>query len=170
MPKLITKEWTFVDKTSWGPGPWQDEPDKIQWEDKSTGLPCMIRRSPASGGLCGYVGIPSDHPYHGKSFSDLDDISVHGGLTYSAFCQTTETGAPSELGICHITEEKDQTWWLGFDCGHCFDHSPKFSADLKDFISAEHLISDVGQVYRDMPYVTAETADLAKQLNEATNA
>jgi hypothetical protein len=49
-----------VDKTGWGDGPWQSEPDKKQWQDEATGLPCMILRGP-SGSWCGYVGV---HPYH----------------------------------------------------------------------------------------------------------
>jgi hypothetical protein len=26
---MQTKEWTFTDKTTWGEGPWSNEPDKI---------------------------------------------------------------------------------------------------------------------------------------------
>ena len=31
------KTWTTDVKSAWGPGPWQDEPDKEQWEDPATG-------------------------------------------------------------------------------------------------------------------------------------
>jgi hypothetical protein len=47
--------WTFVDKRKWGPGPWMDEPDKIQYPDPETGLPCLAVRGPL-GSWCGYVG------------------------------------------------------------------------------------------------------------------
>ncbi len=40
-------EYRTVDKTGWGEGPWQSEPDKRQWQDEATGLPCLIVRGPA---------------------------------------------------------------------------------------------------------------------------
>lgn len=56
------REWRFVDKSTWGPGPWADEPDKVQWQDETTGLPCMVRRgSPEIGVWCGYVGVAEGH-------------------------------------------------------------------------------------------------------------
>jgi hypothetical protein len=49
-------------KSEWGTGPWQDEPDDVQWVDKATKLPCWIKRNMhVTGSLCGYVGVPSYH-------------------------------------------------------------------------------------------------------------
>ena len=62
------KTWTTMDKASWGPGPWQDEPDKEQFADEVTGYACLIKRNPA-GALCGYVGVPEGHPWHGSGYS-----------------------------------------------------------------------------------------------------
>ena len=31
----------------------------------------------------GYVAVPSANKYHGMSYFDIDDISVHGGITFS---------------------------------------------------------------------------------------
>ena len=56
-----------VDKSQWGDGPWQSEPDKIQWQDAATGLPCLIVRGPV-GALCGYVGVPKTHPAYGLHY------------------------------------------------------------------------------------------------------
>jgi hypothetical protein len=64
-----TIEYRTTDKTEWGAGPWQDEPDKRQWTDAVTGLPCLIVRGPI-GALCGYVGVSSDHPLHGREYDD----------------------------------------------------------------------------------------------------
>lgn len=64
---METKEYRTIDKDGWGPGPWQDEPDKRQWQDEATGLPCLIVRGP-SGALCGYVGISKEHPAFGLSY------------------------------------------------------------------------------------------------------
>jgi len=58
------REWRTVDKAAWPAGPWHDEPDKRQWRDPETGFPCMVVRS-SSGNLCGYVGVPLDHPLYG---------------------------------------------------------------------------------------------------------
>ena len=41
---METIDYRTVDKTTWGAGPWQDEPDKKQWRDE-TGFPCLIVRN-----------------------------------------------------------------------------------------------------------------------------
>lgn len=125
-----------------GPGPWDHEPDKIQWSDDATGLPCLIVRGPL-GALCGYVGVPEGHPWYGVEFSAVN-AEVHGGLTYSSPCQHGGK-------ICHVPEpgEPDNVWWLGFDCAHLGDLTP--GAYLDD------------GTYRDVGYVTRETAHLAQQ-------
>ncbi len=85
MPKI---EYRTIDKSSWGLGPWQDEPDKVQWTDPETGLPCLIKRVEHSGHLCGYVGVGPDHPLHGRTGYDKEGLlSVHGGITFNDSCQ-----------------------------------------------------------------------------------
>ena len=37
-------------------GPWRDEPDKLSWIDKATGMPCIILRA-RLGTLSGYVAV-----------------------------------------------------------------------------------------------------------------
>lgn len=54
----------------------------------------------------GYVGIPKDHKYYGKTYDELH-IDCHGGLTYSNNALSWQ-------------EDKD-VWWVGFDCAHCWD-------------------------------------------------
>ena len=81
---MRTLEWRTKDKSAWGPGPWQEEPDKRQWQDEATGLPCLIVRN-NGGALCGYVGVPKGHPDHGKDY-DAVDVDVHGGLTFADTC------------------------------------------------------------------------------------
>lgn len=49
---MQTISYTTKDKSTWGDGPWQHEPDKMQYEDPDTGLPCLIVRN-AVGALCG---------------------------------------------------------------------------------------------------------------------
>ena len=64
------KTWITMDKSGWGPGPWWDEPDKEQWADPKTGLPCLIKRN-HFGSLCGYVGVREGHPWHGKNYDGI---------------------------------------------------------------------------------------------------
>lgn len=157
---MKTKEWyTIPDKVDWGEGPWLSEPDKRQWEDPETGLPCMIKRHPRFGNLCGYVGVPEGHPWYRKDW-DAVDVSVHGGLTYAAHCEE----GPEEIAICHVPEpgEPDNVWWLGFDCAHAWDLMPGLEASYKGVgIPSPH-----GGTYRHLGYVEAECARLAKQIRQ----
>lgn len=150
---METREYRNCDKSEWGDGPWMNEPDKLQWQDDATGLPCLIvRNSHMTGSLCGYVGLPSNHPDAGKGYDDVD-VEVHGGLTYSDFCQPH---ADESIGICHVPApgESDRVWWLGFDCSHAFDLSPAMRAFSRPD----------GDVYRDIDYVKGQVTHLAAQL------
>lgn len=153
------------DKAEWADGPWQHEPDKRQWQDEETGLPCLIVRGPY-GAWCGYVGISEGHPLFKKDYSGLYDIDVHGGLTFSNGCQHSDDEG---YGVCHLPDEgePDNVWWLGFDCSHASDLSPGMEA-LRRKHFPEHLNTELPEeyrdVYRDIDYVTAEVRSLAKQL------
>lgn len=81
---MKTLKFTTVDKSSWGEGQWGQEPDKMQFMDEATGLPCLIVRNRV-GSLCGYCGVSSGHPLFEKVYNDAD-VSVHGGLTFAGFC------------------------------------------------------------------------------------
>jgi len=152
---MKTIEYTTIDKSKWGDGPWQNEPDKKQWLDTDTGLPCLIVRN-YHGFLCGYVGVTEGHPAFKKHYEDID-VEVHGGLTFSDFCQES-------ADICHIVEpgENDRVWWIGFDCDHCFDFSPRRSA----MYGIRYHDHDKFAQYRDINYVSSEVKSLAKQLAE----
>jgi hypothetical protein len=65
---MKTREYRTIDKSAWADGPWHHEPDKRQWQDPETGLFCLIVRTPLSGGLCGYVAVPPEHPAHGLHY------------------------------------------------------------------------------------------------------
>lgn len=151
-------DWTFVDKQGWGEGPWQDEPDKIQWTDTETGLPCLIVRGP-HGALCGYVGVDSDHPLYNTDYFNGPHLDVHGGLTFSDFCREN-----TEHGICHVTEpgDPDPVWWLGFDCAHSGDICPKYN----EYEFLESLKGNFGETYKPISYLKDQCRKLAAQLAE----
>lgn len=143
-----------IDKSNWGPGPWMDEPDHVQWQDEATGLPCLAHRNKFSGNWCGYVGVAEGHPYFEQSYEELD-ASVHGGLTFADFCAEN---TPEGEGICHVPGEgePEKVWWFGFDCAHLYDLSPGTKMPIFD-----------GEVYRNLNYVKEECQRLAAQLGEA---
>lgn len=155
-------EYRTIDKSQWGEGPWQNEPDKIQWQDEETGYPCLIHRS-HMGFLCGYVGLQSTHPLYGQHYDKAQDCEVHGGLTYGAGCMHTDD---ESHGICHKPEagEPDNVWWLGFDCGHIFDFNPYMEIHYKELGIDRKPFFDERMEYRDIAYVTSECQKLAKQL------
>jgi hypothetical protein len=144
-------EYKTRDKSGWGDGPWQSEPDKIQWQDAATGMPCLIVRNPV-GALCGYVGVAPSHPAFGHS-PDEPDVSVHGGLTFAEGC----SHGNEAHSICHVPGdgEPDNVWWFGFDCAHAGDLCPGMPTYVKPF---------GGESYRDVAYVMEQCQRLAEQL------
>ena len=130
-----------------GPGPWQDEPDRVEW--RFEGFACLMVRQPDQGHWCGYVGLPPGHPWHGK---DPDDAQVHGGITY---------GSPCEGVVCHVPQpgEPDEVWWLGFDCAH--------SGDLSPGSMQRYGWPPMSGTYKDRAYVEREVEQLARQAAEA---
>lgn len=155
------------------PGPWDDEPDRMQWTDEATGLVCLARRQPNSGHWCGYVGVDAEHPLNGKGYSEcwlaepcgdvycdhgpMYLVDVHGGITYADGCDDD----PTE-GVCHLPEpgEPDHLWWFGFDCAHYCDLRP--AAPLLPGFTDDH--DDLSLTYRTLDYVRSECARLAAQL------
>ena len=162
---MIAREWTNVDKAAWGDGPWQEEPDKVQWVDPATDLDCLMVRAPMTGAWCGYVGVPPGHPAHGKDYQSVD-VVAHGGLTYADTCQED---AVEGFGVCHIPlpGREPDVWWLGFDCAHAFDLAPAHRARMRERDLPAHLLDSmaVTEVYRDRTYVAMVVETLAAQLH-----
>ncbi len=164
---MTCKELKWIDKSGWGEGEFQNEPDKLEWVDEATGYPCLIVRQHRHGALCGYVGVTEIHPWFGinynQSFSgDEDDydttpellINVHGGLTYSDFCQENN----KEHAVCHTsTSQEDRVFWFGFDCVHWGDLSPAYGRFMP---------KSTGDIYRNIEYVKREVRSLAQQLHK----
>jgi hypothetical protein len=120
--------------------PWDAEPSKEAGEVDS--FPTRIVRHPSMKHLCGYVGVPSDHPLFGAHYDAVpfdDDGYPHGGLTYA------DNHAPNE--------KPDGQWWFGFDCAHAGDFVPGIDRwpESKD-------------QYRDIEYVRREVKQLAASL------
>lgn len=92
---------------------------------------------------CGYVAVPMGHPLFGKRYQQIeDDISVHGGLTFSS---------DSELTHNYPAYSKEPVTWFGFDCAHI--------GDQFGFLSREG-------VRRSTEFVVNQCESLASQLKE----
>lgn len=153
----LTKEMKLK---KWGPGPWVDEPDHVEW--RHNGMPCIMHRQPSSGHWCGYVGVEPGHPWHGEysavQVDDDDDCwgtaaereaTVHGGVTYERACDI-------KSGVCHVAQpgEPEDVTWIGFDCAHSGDYTPNNYPrwPMRGY-----------ETYKAAGYVKAETERLADQ-------
>ena len=162
---METKEYRTFDKSVWGDGPWLTEPDKMQWQDEATGLPCLIvRNTRVTGALCGYVGVAEGHPDFEKGYDNVE-VEVHGGLTFAAFCtQSDDEGSH----ICHKPSpgEPDHVWWLGFDCSHSGDIAPAMEARYrKSPLGPTMYGAGWEETYKGFGYVKAEVTRLAAQIH-----
>jgi len=158
---MKTIQYREMDKSNWSDGPWQNEPDKIQFEYKN--FPCLIVRN-RFGALCGYVGVEENHWAFKKGWDDLN-LNVHGGITFTDFCQNGDECS----SICHKVEqeENDCVWWIGFDCAHGGDYYPEMSRAISIIEKfgefSEYGFSRLG-TYKDMEYVKHEIYELVEQL------
>lgn len=153
------------------------EGDRRDWT--AHGLPCRMYRN-RSHAWCGYVGVPKDHPWFGKSYSDRveaperllkRDIDVDKVGAINLLCSSMSED-DLKAGICDIVllidvhggltysdnrcpgHDDEGLWWFGFDCSHCDDVSPRYDRD------GEH-----GKVYRTADWVGRECESLAAQLS-----
>ena len=158
-----------VDKSDWGPGEWQDEPDRVDFV--AFGFACFALRHAQHGHWCGYVGVPREHALYGKTYDQIRTLQVHGGVDYAAACDPP---------ICHVAPEgmPDDVWWIGFDAGHTWDKSPGRDARMRKMAAdSRHegldsaadaferaMMPTRPEVYRNLYYVRNQIQSLAAQL------
>ena len=86
----------------------------------------------------GYVAVPPQNKYHGRSIEDMEDFEVHGGITFSGPATYPDkingkkikkeyVGKRSKLlekaeFITDNTEIGDDWWIFGFDTAHWGDN------------------------------------------------
>jgi len=143
-------------RENWAPGPWDNEPDRVDWVH--AGLACLIVRAPV-GALCGYVGVGPTHPwYHGPRTEKGPERptpilggtwrpSAYGLCALRPPCAESCDHTPESLlrvhggitysgvcqgHICHVTQPgmPEHLFWYGFDCGHFLDVIPGMDAML----------------------------------------
>ena len=117
-------------------------------------FPCSIYKHDSLGHLCGYIGVPTSHPWYGKDYDEVE-ADVHGGLTYfgseklhfrpsrersdylreHSLAKDWDDEEYSRLPRWDIEERAEafphntglDVWWLGFDCAHLGDSVPGVS-------------------------------------------
>lgn len=146
----------------WGSGKWVEEPDCAEFIHM--GILCKIHRvckeefdeSMFGGHFCGYAQVPTHIVEHfDKIILGLSEVPLkflpHGGITYS--------------------KQKNDGYWVGFDCAHSRDLIPSLDffekkdpqiVVMRDFL--DDLDKEDSAYYRDFQYVLAETKLLAEQL------
>lgn len=126
---------------------WTGEPDN----DTGTfaGFDWELKRNHEMGFWLGYVNVPYGHPWYGKEYDTLEDVAVHGGVTYA--------------------QHDGLEWRIGFDCGHAWDVSPKMSEILDPFMalagSVERLQGSgpFQSTYKDIAFARGQAVRLCEQ-------
>jgi hypothetical protein len=168
---METKSYTTLDRQElgWPSGEWDTEPDKVQWQDQDTGLPCLAIRHAYFGNWNGYVGVHASHPWYGVEREKIH-VHVHGGLSYHGFSDPPEEEA---WGICYVPGpgEDPQIWWFGFDCNRGWDLSPLEllrEQEMRDWDPWLAVMRSLGiamdRQYRTLAYVQKQCCLLAVQL------
>ncbi len=181
----------YIDRSTWGSGEWDNEPDRKCWMHH--GVPCLILRHPTVGHLCGYIGLLPDHPWHKKHYNAID-AECHGGLTsaspsnplypkyqFLSDCKTQEEEGFRDALLADATDAVSravyQDWLLEHDrdqeadlvrdylklwwIGFDCNHAWDISPGMRAIIS-NYPINPRDQ-YRNIRYVTDEVTSLAEQ-------
>jgi hypothetical protein len=148
------------DKKNWGNGPWQNEPDREEFEYRN--YRCSIKRHPL-GHLCGYVTIGAEEVKL-LDEDDREDFQVHGGITYNK------------------ENKEDGTVTIGFDCAHSSDILPSINScnrnldiicyhfpDLYYLLKIkEAFLLEFKPTYKNIEFVRNELHKLVDQIIEET--
>ena len=74
----------------------------------------------------GYVAVPPEHPLHGVNYNDVDNIEVHGGLTFSNSMEEIKADGWHDdtecIGFDSFDDIPKDYWVFGFDTAHAYDN------------------------------------------------
>lgn len=130
------------------------------------GYPCVVLFMPMAF-RNGYVGLPKESKFYQKEY-DFVPVDCHCGLTYAS------------SGLYGQTDK--DTWWIGFDCGHCCDGfdlekaNEYFKNDketqqcltmMKDYhsmLNAEHEFRTLDYVKENCRHIVEQIIELEKEI------
>jgi hypothetical protein len=121
-----------------------NEEDLVFFDFKD--FPCIIARGYITGALNGYIAIKKNSSFLAyMNYDNITDfISVHGGFTF-----TSEGGKDIWY---KYDDERNELFWIGFDCGHTFDFTP--------------YVPSFQGTYKDINYVKNEIESVVDQLEK----
>lgn len=132
-------------RENWGAGPWEQEPDKVTWVDPETDLDCMIVRN-HHGVLCGYVGVPRTHPWHGVAYNGC--VNKHAPKTLAKrqaeaketleAAITTEDENHIKLAQMMVDSISNDGWMTTMDRWDCTDYSHEPRCDTPEGVINVH--------------------------------
>ena len=133
-----------------------DRPDDVLSRGSHLGFQFRVIHN-GHGIRCGYVRLPAGHPWHGLSYDDID-ADCHGCLTFAAHDRPC---------IQEDSQQADDGYWIGFDCGHAWDArdwslptEPGFIELIKPL---DDKYPDRDRTIRTTEYVEAECRSLCEQ-------
>jgi hypothetical protein len=133
---VFPRKWEgIIDRTGWGNGGWDGEPDREQWADPETGYPCLLVRLD-TGALAGYVGVYPVHPAYGE---DLAGLPGYQGITWFGSDEAhwleplpirddAHVDLDDPKSVVEIVKLPEHPWFFGFDCDHGGDLAPQVAA------------------------------------------
>jgi hypothetical protein len=168
MNKVFPRKWyKLVDRSMWGPGPWDaEEEDREQWSDSMTGYPCLAIRCEI-GVWAGYVGVYPDHPAFGERVDDVPgNVCDYDYTDAVRFIEPwpedpnacVDVDDPKE-SILSVVRMPDYLWWFGFDFAHAGDLIPGINAALRASLNKCNE-KQLG-TYKDLAYVKKTCAAVA---------
>lgn len=172
------------EKTFYTHGEWEDEPDFEEFVHAE--LPCIVVRTDM-GHLCGYVGVPPNHPAYPERMKDIREFTRKGiqkedgdwlviptpnippnwtDVSYQDLDIDVHGGLTwSEIGDDYHGR-KEGFKWFGFDCAHAWDYLPPTNEKVHQiYVEVTGRIGPSDhETYRNWEYVKQQTEHLAEQL------
>jgi hypothetical protein len=151
----------LYDKSDWGDGEWNLEPDYASFIHDATAFPCLAKRN-LFGAWCGYVGVDDGHPLFliEVEHEVYKYIDVHGSVgSVGYFPEDAVSFAPPR-----------RLWWIGFDAMQDTDLCPYFESETVRQQKTEHKLlkglnlPKVKIVYRTFDFMIKQINCLADQL------
>ena len=173
------KEWFDLQpsRCMWEDGPWNKEPDRVQWEH--VGLPCLLIRNDL-GAWCGYVGVYIESLLFGVT--DIEIPSAHwdvNSFESSIYNDRLWLESPppvdAPIDLDNIEEAIEnhvrvslRVWFFGFDCCHAGDLAPGMYAMYRQIKQMNgHIFAGERNVtYKDYAYVTRTCEQMAAEIRE----
>ena len=154
----------------WSKGPWEDEPDFVEFIHKETSYLVRAIRHDRTGHWNGYVGTPLEHP--ASKLSNQYELPERVfGAAYRGISLVEKTGS-HDLGFTPTDDGKNWTLF-GFDTAHWNDAHPIYIAykGNQDEVKTSLTIKgEEGYSYKSLKFVLEYCDELANQLKSMEEA